>query len=173
MICSAVDVKRASHVLALWALLAALPLRADDNSVATRALSYLGVPYRFAGTTVEKGFDCAGLVQRTFHDVGVNLPRVAADQFLGGQKVCRDDLKPGDLVFFRNTYKRGISHVGIYIGSGLFVHAASTPHRVTIDELDAPYFAQRFAGARRMERPPVQLTEETVDSLFAVLLAGF
>jgi cell wall-associated NlpC family hydrolase len=165
-------VKRAIYILSLTALLAAVPLQADDFSVVDRALSYLGVPYRFSGTTADRGFDCAGLVQKSFSEVGVNLPRVAADQFRNGEKVCREELKPGDLVFFRNTYKRGISHVGIYIGNELFVHAASTLRRVTIDRLDSPYFASRFAGGRRIERVPVPLTDETVDSILMACVAA-
>lgn len=165
------QVKRAGYILTIsLLLLAAVPVHAEDTSVVARALSYLGVPYRFAGTNAEKGFDCAGLVQQSFSEVGVNLPRVAADQYRNGMKVCRDDLKAGDLVFFRNTYKRGISHVGIYLGNGLFVHAASTPRRVTIDELDSPYFHTRFAGGRRIERPAPQLTQETYESLFASVM---
>src|SRR5512140_1703934 len=165
------QVKRAGYILSIaLLLLAAVPLHAEDNSVVARALSYLGVPYRFAGTSAESGFDCAGLVQRSFSDVGVSIPRIAADQYLNGPKVCRDDLKPGDLVFFRNTYKHGISHVGIYIGNGLFVHAASTPHRVMIDELDSPYYLTRFAGGRRIERPAPQLTQDTFESLIASVM---
>jgi cell wall-associated NlpC family hydrolase len=114
-----------------------------------RALSWLGVRYRFGGQDEKKGFDCAGLVRRVFSTI-VDLPRTAAAQFRQGCIVRRDELQPGDLVFFENTYKRGISHVGIYIGKGEFVHAASSRRSVVVDRLDAPYFDRRFAGGRRI-----------------------
>ena len=103
----------------------------------------------------KKGFDCAGLVRRVFSTMAVDLPRTAAAQFRQGCIVRRDELQPGDLVFFENTYKRGISHVGIYIGNGEFVHAASRRRAVTVDRLDSPYFDKRFAGGRRITPAPV------------------
>ena len=115
-----------------------------------RALSWLGVRYRFGGQDEKRGFDCAGFVRRVFSTMTVDLPRTAAAQYRQGCIVERDELQPGDLVFFRNTYKRGISHVGIYIGNGEFVHAASRRRAVTVDRLDSPYFDKRFAGGRRI-----------------------
>jgi cell wall-associated NlpC family hydrolase len=114
-----------------------------------RALSWIGVRYRFGGQDEKKGFDCAGLVRRAFASVR-DLPRTAASQFREGFLVSRDELKPGDLVFFKNTYKRGISHVGIYVGDGRFVHAASSRRAVVVDKLDAEYYSSRFAGGRRV-----------------------
>jgi len=114
-----------------------------------RALSWIGVKYRFGGQDEKRGFDCAGLVRRAFSSV-VDLPRTAASQFREGFYVSRDELQPGDLVFFKNTYKKGISHVGIYIGEGKFVHAASSRRAVVVDRLDATYYASRFAGGRRV-----------------------
>ena len=119
-----------------------------------RALSWLGVKYRFGGQDEKRGFDCAGLVRRVF-STAVELPRTAAQQYKEGCIVERDELQPGDLVFFKNTYKRGISHVGIYIGNGEFVHAASRRSSVRIDRLDSPYFDKRFAGGRRVVTAPV------------------
>lgn len=114
-----------------------------------RALSFIGVRYRFGGQDEKKGFDCAGLVRRAF-STAIDLPRTAAAQFREGCLVERNELQPGDLVFFKNTYKRGISHVGIYVGEGKFVHAASSRRSVVVDRLDSTYFATRFAGARRI-----------------------
>ena len=114
-----------------------------------RALSFIGVRYRFGGQDEKKGFDCAGLVRRAF-STAIDLPRTAAAQFREGCLVERHELQPGDLVFFKNTYKRGISHVGIYVGEGKFVHAASSRRSVVVDRLDSTYFATRFAGARRI-----------------------
>lgn len=145
---------------AVLAALLALPLLAAEpqataqstaqtSGMVDRALSWLGVKYRFGGQDEKKGFDCAGLVRRVFSTT-VNLPRTAAEQFREGCLVSRDELQPGDLVFFKNTYKKGISHVGIYIGRGEFVHAASSRKAVSIDRLDSPYFESRFAGGRRV-----------------------
>lgn len=120
-----------------------------------RALSWIGVRYRFGGQDEKKGFDCAGLVRRAFSSMAIDLPRTAAAQFGQGCMVSREELRPGDLVFFRNTYKKGISHVGIYIGEGSFVHAASRKRSVAIDKLDSPYFAEHFAGGRRLLTPSV------------------
>lgn len=119
-----------------------------------RALSWIGVKYRFGGQDEKKGFDCAGLVRRAFSSV-VDLPRTAASQFQEGFVVSRNELQPGDLVFFRNTYKRGISHVGIYVGDGRFVHAASSRRAVVVDRLDATYYSSRFAGGRRVVQDPL------------------
>lgn len=126
------------------------PREVSRAGMVERALSWLGVRYRFGGQDEKRGFDCAGLVRRAFSAV-VDLPRTAAAQFRHGCIVERGELQPGDLVFFRNTYKRGISHVGIYIGDGQFVHAASRRRAVRIDRLDSPYFDKRFAGGRRIE----------------------
>ena len=134
------------------------PVDAQPKGMVERALSWIGVKYRFGGQDEKRGFDCAGLVRRAFSSV-VDLPRTAASQFTQGFFVEREDLQPGDLVFFKNTYKRGISHVGIYIGDGQFVHAASSRRAVVVDRLDSTYFRTRFAGGRRIAqeglRPPV------------------
>ena len=114
-----------------------------------RALSWIGVRYRFGGQDEKKGFDCAGLVRRAFSTIA-DLPRTAAAQFRQGCEVRRDELQPGDLVFFRNTYKPGISHVGIYVGAGEFVHAANRRRSVVVDRLDQAYYSTRFAGGRRI-----------------------
>jgi cell wall-associated NlpC family hydrolase len=126
------------------------PQPKQPQNIVDRTLAWLGIDYRFGGTDEKKGFDCAGLVKRVFGDSGIKLPRTAADQFRQGCAVSLDDLRPGDLVFFRDTYKRGISHVGIYIGEKLFVHAASRRRSVVVDRIDMPYYLKRFAGGRRL-----------------------
>lgn len=118
--------------------------------VLTRALTLVGSPYRFGGISAERGFDCAGFTRYSYKAAGIELPRTSESQFGAGWAVDADHMRPGDLVFFRNTYRRGISHVGLYIGNGQFVHAASSRREVTVDRLDQPYFAVRFAGARRI-----------------------
>ena len=132
------------------AVLAENPPEPPRPGMVDRALSWIGVKYRFGGQDEKKGFDCAGLVRRVFSSIAVDLPRTAAAQFAHGCAVPREELQPGDLVFFKNTYKKGISHVGIYIGRGEFVHAASQRRAVVVDRLDTPYFRSRFAGGRRI-----------------------
>jgi cell wall-associated NlpC family hydrolase len=127
----------------------AAPPPQQQPGMVTRALSWIGVRYRFGGQDEKKGFDCAGLVRRVFSTI-VDLPRTAAAQFRQGCEVPRNELQPGDLVFFRNTYKPGISHVGIYVGDGEFVHAASRRRSVVVDRLDQAYYSTRFAGGRRI-----------------------
>jgi cell wall-associated NlpC family hydrolase len=114
------------------------------------ALSLLGTPYRRGSTDPRRGLDCSSLVRRVFRPLGLDLPFSAAGQLSVGEQVERESLAPGDLVFFRNTYKRGISHVGIYLGGDRFVHAASRRRGVVVSSLDQPYYRQRFAGARRL-----------------------
>ncbi|MBF2054288.1 MAG: C40 family peptidase [Candidatus Sericytochromatia bacterium] len=120
-----------------------------DAGVLEVARQYLGVPYRFGGSTPEEGFDCSGFVQYVFAQRGLRLQRQANHQFLEGQQVSREQLAPGDLVFF--SVSGGIvDHVGIYAGEELFIHAPRTGRTVSYDSLDAPYFKTRFQGARRL-----------------------
>ncbi len=116
-------------------------------------MTYLGTPYRRGGTT-RRGVDCSGLVGAVYGEQGLDLPRTAAQQFAEGAAVAVSDLRPGDLVFFRDTYKRGISHVGIYVGDGRFLHAANRRHGVIVSELSRPYYRLRYAGARRPAPEP-------------------
>lgn len=112
------------------------------------AKNMLGIPYRFGGTTL-RGLDCSAYVQRVFTMLDVKLPRTAREQFAVGARIAREDLAVGDLVFFR-TYASFPSHVGIYLGDDLFIHASSVVRKVTIDRLDVPYYRKRFLGARRL-----------------------
>ena len=112
--------------------------------VATRLL---GRPYRFGARGY--AFDCSGFVAEVFERVGVELPHSARDLFGVGDRITRDELAPGDLVFFR-TYRRGASHVGIYMGEDKFIHAASGIG-VKISSLNEDYYAAHYLGARRVE----------------------
>ncbi len=126
--------------------------------LARTALSFRGRPYRWGGTSSRTGFDCSGLVQAVCAKWGILLPRVAHGQYRMGQSVKKSDLQPGDLVFFKDTYKRGLSHVGIFIGEGRFVHAASAHLGVMVSRLDSGYHLHHWAGARRLDLsklPPV------------------
>ena len=118
------------------------------DAVADAALALRGTPYRAAGAD-PAGFDCSGLVQYVFARQGVAVPRNVAAQFRAGRGVRPDRIRPGDLVFFR-IGPREVSHVGIAVGGGRFVHAPSERGTVRVDSLDSPYWAPRYAGARRV-----------------------
>ncbi len=120
------------------------------SALVVNALSFLGEPYRYGGDRASKGFDCSGLVRRVYKEtLGLVLPHNAAAQSREGEKVAKNQLRPGDLVFF-NTLRRAFSHVGIYIGDGRFVHAPRPGQSVRISDLDSPYWKRRFDGARRL-----------------------
>jgi peptidoglycan DL-endopeptidase CwlO len=108
------------------------------------AMQYLGVPYVWGGAS-PSGFDCSGFVMYVFAQVGVSLPHHAASQFNYGVAVSRDELQPGDLVFFD-----GLGHVGIYIGGGQFVHAPHTGDVVKISSIYDSWYAASWVGARRI-----------------------
>lgn len=115
-----------------------------------QGMEYLGIRYRFGGSSPETGLDCSGLVQNVFRNaLGLDLPRAARDMARLGDKVGINDLKPGDLVFF-NTMRRAFSHVGIYLGDGRFLHAPARGGEVRIEEMDKSYWVKRFNGARRL-----------------------
>jgi cell wall-associated NlpC family hydrolase len=123
--------------------------KASDLVIA--AMNFLGVPYRRGGASAEDGFDCSGFTRHIFElSIGLVLPRRADEQAHapGLFKVKRDELKPGDLVFF-NTLKRTFSHVGIYVGDGKFIHAPRTGATVRVEDMRDVYWAKRFTGARR------------------------
>lgn len=120
-------------------------------SVLGDALTLLGTPYKFGGATLEEGLDCSSFVQLIFEAVGVEVPRNARSQYKIGEKIAKTDLQRGDLVFFKNTYRWGISHVGIYVGGGEFIHAsAGKSRKVTVSNLSEPYYIRKYAGARRL-----------------------
>ena len=115
-----------------------------------QAMGLLGVPYRRGGNNENTGFDCSGFVRHLYEkSVGQILPRRAVDQARATEVIERDDLKPGDLVFF-NTMRRTFSHVGIYLGDGKFIHAPRAGKAVNIDDMRSAYWQKRFNGARRV-----------------------
>ena len=109
------------------------------------ARKYVGAPYRWGGSS-PSGFDCSGLVRYVYAQVGVDLPHNAAKQYALGAPVAREDLQPGDIVFFDR-----LRHNGIYIGDGRFIHARQTGKRVAVAGLDEAWYAERWVGARRIE----------------------
>ena len=111
------------------------------------ARQYLGTPYRWGGESPATGFDCSGLMQYAFKQLGVDIPRVSQDQFKSGQQVPRESLQPGDLVFFSKA--GDVHHVGMYVGDGKFLHAPRTGDVVKISSLSEPHYAAQYCGARR------------------------
>jgi cell wall-associated NlpC family hydrolase len=120
------------------------------DSIVALALAQLGARYHFGGTSPEGGFDCSGLVRYVLSQVDLSLPRTARQQALIGSPVDREELKPGDLLTFGSA--DSISHIGIYIGGGKFVHASSVAGRVIVSPLNRPPSPQikELAGARRL-----------------------
>jgi cell wall-associated NlpC family hydrolase len=124
---------------------------ANSADLAFRALGLVGTPYRSAGADPGVGFDCSGLVVYVYREVlGLPLPRSTSAQYnMRLRAPRRSALTTGDLVFF-DTSGKGISHVGIYVGEGRFVHAPNHGGRVRLDHLDDRYWKERYRGARRV-----------------------
>ncbi|MGI5817056.1 MAG: SH3 domain-containing protein [Armatimonadota bacterium] len=119
------------------------------QSVVATAKKFIGSRYVRGGAS-PAGFDCSGFVHYVLAQHGVNVSRSSRTQFSQGTPVSRNDLQIGDVVFFKNTYRSGISHVGIYVGGNQFIHAANSRTNVRISDLNSAYYAPRYAGARRM-----------------------
>lgn len=128
-----------------------LPTQSADaayskENVITEAKKHIGTPYRWGGTT-PKGFDCSGFIQYAHKKNGVQLPRTAAQMYTKGAKVAKSSMEPGDLMFF-STYKKGASHVGIYLGNNQFIHSASKG--VRIDKVSNSYWTKKYIGSKRL-----------------------
>lgn len=136
---------------------------AENEDLIREALKQRGKPYIWGGAS-RGGFDCSGFVCYIYKTMrGMNLPHSASAQSRLGNPVDRKELRPGDLVFF-STYRRGISHVGIYIGENKFIHAANTRKDVRIDSLTG-YYHQRYRSARRLTDKPIELNQKELDRL--------
>jgi cell wall-associated NlpC family hydrolase len=115
-----------------------------------QAVDLLGIRYRRGGSTPETGFDCSGFVSHVFREgLGLILPRSSKELSKSGEEISKEQLQPGDLVFF-NTMRRTFSHVGIYLGDNQFVHAPRAGGRVRIEDMRESYWYKRFNGARRV-----------------------
>jgi len=141
-------------------------VRTRASDMVLSAMNFLGVPYRFGGDSEEEGFDCSGFTRHVFEQgLGLLLPRRAEEQARapGLERVKRDELQPGDLVFFR-TLRRTFSHVGVYIGEGKFIHSPHTGASVRVDNMDSDgYWSKRFTGARRAEDAAAASSVETAE----------
>lgn len=134
-----------------------LPLQAQATSsfqlfgeeVVLSARQHLGLPYVWGGEDPQKGFDCSGLIKYTFQEFNIQMPHRADLQYRYGDPISRDQLKPGDLVFF-TTGGYPIGHVGLYAGNDEFIHAPRRGRPVTLDSMKTGYYSQRFVGARRI-----------------------
>jgi cell wall-associated NlpC family hydrolase len=119
------------------------------QTLAAFAMKLRDIRYRRGGRVPATGFDCSGFVHYVFASaLGIDLPENSVSQFHAGMQIARDEMRTGDLVFFHIHGKR-ISHVGIYLGEGRFIHSPTTGQRVRVDRLDEHYWARRFAGAKR------------------------
>ena len=132
-------------------------LRAQE--VLVNALSLTGIQYKYGGKSPETGFDCSGFVRYVFSQAtNLTLPPTARAIAQIGKTVKKQELQPGDLVFF-NTMKSAFSHVGIYMGDNKFIHAPSTGKTVRVENMNNGYWASRFSGAQRLDKELEKSTE--------------
>lgn len=157
LVALAVPFFAAEHIAAVSPDAAPAPADADaDEATDVRrlvdtALLQRDVRYRFGGRDPSGGFDCSGFVHYVFAQaLGLDLPANSAAQFRIGERVDRDAMRTGDLVFFRDRRGR-INHVGIYLDDGRFIHSPSRGERVRVDSLAESYWARHFAGAKRLD----------------------
>lgn len=122
----------------------------DRDRLVEVARSMLGTPYRYGGDSPRNGFDCSGLVQYTYQQAGLDIPRTTGQQYRSVQHIPSRFLRPGDLIFFSTKYNRFVSHVGIYLGDNRFIHAPSSGKTVSVASLKDPYWRRHFASAGRL-----------------------
>jgi len=121
------------------------------ETLINNAMQLIGVRYRWGGNTPQSGLDCSGFVRYVFNDTfGFLLPRKSAQMSKVGLEIGKEELRPGDLVFF-NTMRHAFSHVGIYVGDNKFIHAPSRGKSIRVDDMTKVYWEKRYNGARRVE----------------------
>ncbi|WP_371917438.1 C40 family peptidase [Pseudomonas sp. M30-35] len=120
-------------------------------AVVGRAQELIGVPYRWGGTNVRRGFDCSGLIVYLFgSEANIHLPRTTAQMIkMKAPKVAKNDLRAGDVVFFNHNGNGRVSHIGLYIGEGRFIHAPRTGKTIRISKLGNSYWSRHYIGAKR------------------------
>lgn len=127
------------------------PVSATGNAVVDEAAKYLGIPYTYAGTSPAEGFDCSGFVYYVYTNLGYSMKRTAADQATQGVYVSKEELIPGDLVFFGTADY--INHVGIYVGNGMMIHSPKPGYSVTYATIMSGYHCDNYVTARRLTAP--------------------
>ena len=127
----------------------AAPSSSLGQQVVDYAKQYLGTPYVYGGNG-PNSFDCSGFTKFVYKHFGYTLNRTATDQLSNGVSVSRSDLQPGDLVFFKYNTSKPVSHVGIYIGEGQFIHASTNTYSVKIDSMNSGHYDRVFVYARRI-----------------------
>lgn len=132
-----------------------------EEDIVQYGQQFMGVPYVWGGTT-PNGFDCSGFTQYIYkNEAGISIPRTTDQQYQIGTSVAKSDLQPGDLIFYANTYKKGISHVGVYAGNNMVLNA-TTSRGVDLVSMDNPYWGPKYAGAKRViqeEKAPEWFTD--------------
>lgn len=123
--------------------------KASGNAVVAKARTQIGKPYKYGGTTPKTGFDCSGLIQWSYKQCGVNVPRNTKDQAKAGTAVKKSQLRAGDIIVFRISARSGL-HTAMYTGNGKFIHSPSTGKRIREDNLSTDYWARRYVSARRI-----------------------
>jgi hypothetical protein len=119
------------------------------NKIVKTAKNFIGVPYKWGGSSPQEGFDCSGLTMVVYRLNGLNLPRNSRQQWRVGVPIKRSRLMKGDLVFFATAGKKRISHVGIYTGNGTFIHAPGRGKKIRTAKITSRYYTKSFRGARR------------------------
>lgn len=144
----------AASLLLLVAACSGIPHREGNSSLgalaAANALKVVGTRYQYGGASPLTGFDCSGLVQFSYREAGLSLPRTTEELHRASRAIPRSELRAGDLIFFNHQGLKN-SHMGIYAGDGTFVHAPSTGKDVRRDKLDSPYWLKRISEARRVD----------------------
>jgi len=118
------------------------------GNIVRTAQEYIGLPYRWGGTSPDSGFYCSGLTMTVYRINGLNLPRSSVQQYHTGRPISRSRLQRGDLVFFATAGGKKVSHVGIYAGNGKFIHAPRSGGKIGFESLSNSYFSGRYVGAR-------------------------
>jgi cell wall-associated NlpC family hydrolase len=121
---------------------------AVGGAIAEVAMGMVGTRYRYGGTDPIEGFDCSGLVHYAYSQAGYDVPRTSRELFRAARKIALGEADPGDLMFFQDQTK--LSHVGIYLGDGLFVHAPASGEKVTVASVDTPYYQAHLVGVGRL-----------------------
>tara|TARA_R110001606_G_scaffold399310_1_gene584766 strand:- start:97169 stop:97576 length:408 start_codon:yes stop_codon:yes gene_type:complete len=124
------------------------PSETLGDHIVQSAKLQMGIPYKFGGNSPHEGFDCSGLALYSYRINGISIPRRTIEQYEQGKHINRTDLNSGDLLFFR-TMGQSVSHVGIYMGNDIFIHAPNSRKTVQTETLDNPYYKRRYLGARR------------------------